>query len=427
MALKKFMARIMINRDFGFLWSGQAISTFGNFFLFLALPIMTYNITGSMTTLGITISLQALPAIIAGPFAGALADRWDRKKTMIISDLIRALLLVPIIFVNDSSLLYVIFAVSFFLSLVGFFFEPAYGAALPRIAGKDNVLKANSLIQTSISIIKILAPLAGAGFLTIAGPQVMIVIDILSFIISAVTILLIKCDISVKNQDRISFASIVNDIKDGICYIAKRNTVIIVLVAFLFLAFFEGIIEVLMLPYVKDILKVGEQGYGLGIAVQGAGQILGSIIIGVAGKKVSTKTLFIFCFISLGLLSIPFVNLNSFPLVALVLCLIGIVVVGFFISTNTIIQTEVEDQFMGRVQNSLNILFQLGMLATTFLAGLTSEVYGVRFILNIGAAIEVVGGIIVFIMLKSSKVKSRTTKAEPLAVEPNCSSQYSEM
>ena len=413
MKQKKLFSRVLISKDFGLLWIGQAVSIFGNFFMFLALPIMTYNITGSTITLGITISLQAIPAIIAGPFAGALVDRWDRKKTMFISDIIRGLILIPIILVPESSRLYTIYAVSFFLSLVGVFFEPAFGAAIPKIAGKDNVLKANSLMQTTVSIVKILAPLAGAAVLSTAGLTALIAVDIISFAASALTIILIRANMKVESQGIISFSTIVTDIKDGVRYIMKRKTVRTVLIAFMFLAFFEGIIEVLMLPYIKDILKAGEQGFGYAIAVQGAGQILGSVIISMLGKKLSSEKLFILCFGSLALLTIPFVNFNSFAAVLPVLFVIGISVVGLFISVNTIIQSTVEDKFMGRVQNSLGILFQVGMLTTTLLAGTLSQIYGIKLILNIGAGIEVAGAVIVVIMLKEKlKIKKTTVEGE---------------
>lgn len=400
---KKFFSKIIINKDFGLLWIGQAVSIFGNFFMFLALPIMTYNITGSTITLGITISLQAIPAILAGPFAGALVDRWDRKKTMYISDILRGIILLPIIFVQGSGRLYAIYAVSFLLSLVGIFFEPAFGAAIPKIAGKDNVLKANSLMQTTVSVVKILAPLAGAAVLAAAGPAALIAVDILSFAVSALTIIFIGTSMKVESEGNISVKTIVQDIKDGVRYITKLKNVRAVLIAFMFLAFFEGIIEVLMLPFIKDILNAGEQGFGYAIATQGAGQILGSVVISFIGKKLSPEKLFALCMGSLALLAIPYINLSNFTAVLPVLCLIGIAVVGLFISANTIIQSTVEDKYMGRVENSLGILFQAGMLTTTLLAGTLSEVYGIVFILNIGIGLEIVGAIVAVSMLGLKK------------------------
>lgn len=404
------LKNIFISRDFTLLWAGQSISVFGNFFMFLALPVMTYNITGSMTALGISISLQALPAIVVGPFAGALADRWDRRKTMIFADIIRALLLTPIILVQGYDRLYAIYSVSFLLSLVGIFFEPAFGAALPRITGKDNVLKANSMIQTTVSIVKVMSPLVGTVVLTLSGPSVLIAADMLSFVVSALTIIFIKTQVSVESTGSISLSSIIKDIEDGVQYILERTTITVVLLAFLFIAFFEGIVEVLMLPYIKDVLEAGTQGFGLAMAVQGAGQILGGIIIGIKGKWISPEKLFVISFSSVAILGIPFVNLKSFAAIIPIICLIGVAVVGLFISINTIIQSTVEDRFMGRVQNSLNILFQIGMLTTTLFSGIMSEIYGIRLILNVGVGIEIAGAIIIIYMFKA-KLKPKAVMA----------------
>lgn len=414
MKFSEVLKKVFINRDYSFLWVGQAVSIFGNFFMFLALPIMTYNITGSMTSLSLTILLQAIPAIVAGPFAGALADRWDRKKTMYISDIIRGLLLIPIIIAQGMERLYVIYAVSFLLSLVGMFFNPAYSASTPRIAGKENILKANSIMETTNSIIKILGPLTGALILTTIGSLYLIAIDIFSFTVSAVTIILIRTDLKMKrSEEKVSLKELTMDIMDGIRYIMKWKAVKSITVAFLFISFFQGVIGVLMLPYLKDILKAGEQGYGYAIAAQGVGQVLGSLIIGIAGKKISTEKLFILCVGGFSILLIPYVNLNSIIALLPVLCLIGIGVVGFFISSNTIIQSTVEDKFLGRVENSLNMIFQAGMLITTLITGLLSEIYGIRFVLNIGASIEIIGAILaISILLRKKKVKKVISQTE---------------
>jgi MFS family permease len=402
MGFKDRIKNVFINRDFNLFWAGQSVSIFGNYFMFLALPIMTYSITGSRMTLGITITLQAVPALIAGPFAGALVDRWDRRKTMLTADIIRALLLMPILLVKGPALIYVVYSVSFLMSLVGIFFEPAFGAALPRIVGKDNILKANSMVQTSVSIIKILAPLAGTAAYTMWGTGALIAIDMFTFAVSAVTILLIKTKMSVDAEVRLTLGLIARDIAEGVRYISGIRAIVVVLVTFLFLAFFEGIVSVLLLPYIKDVLGAGEKGYGLAISVQGAGQILGSIIIALAGRKINAQKLFVLCFIGTAVMGIPFVNAGSYSMMLPVLLIIGIFIVGLFISANTIIQSRVEDRFLGRVENSLGILFQLGILSTTLLAGIMSELYSIRLVLNAGIALEIVGAIIAACLLKGA-------------------------
>lgn len=397
---KSNLDKVFINRNFFLFWLGQAVSIFGNLLLSLALPIMTYNITGRRTTLGLTIMLQAIPVVLAGPFSGALIDRWNKKKTIVIADILRALLLIPLIIVKGRSLLYVIYAVSFSSSLVGIFFEPAFAAAMPKIAGRENVLKANSLIQTIVSIVKLIAPLLGTALYTLLGTGILIGIDILTFIVSIVTMLLINTDLSTMGSENISFKAIKEDIASGIRYISARRKIAIILTASLFLAFFNGIMNVQLLPYVKDVLNAGNQGYGIVVAIQGGGQIIGSIIIGLFGKKMDRGKLCALCFWGIAFVTIPYTNVKTFAMLLPFACLMGFFMTGMFIGINTLIQTTVDESFMGRVDNSFSILLQAGMLVTTLASGILSDRYGVRPVLESAIGIMIIGALMVIPLFK---------------------------
>lgn len=396
--------KIFISRDFFLFWLGQAVSIFGDLLLYLALPIMTYGITGKSATLGLTIMLQAIPVVLAGPFSGALIDRWDKRKTIVTADILRALFLIPLLIVKGRSLLYVIYAVSFSSSLVGIFFEPAFAAAMPRIAGRKNILRANSLIQTIVSIIKLIAPLLGTALYTLLGTGILIGIDSLTFIVSVITMLLIKTDLSTVNNESISFKTVREDISSGIKYITERRKITIILIASLFFAFCSGIINVQLLPYVKNILHAGNQGYGIVIAVQGGGQIIGSIIIGLFVGKIDKGKLCALCFWGMALMVIPYTNVNTFGALLPFACLMGFFMSGMFICINTLIQTTADESFMGRVDNAFSILIQAGMLVTTLSSGILSDRYGVRPVLESAIGVMIIGALIVIPLFK---VKNR--------------------
>lgn len=402
--------RIFINMDFFLFWLGQAVSIFGNLLLSLALPIMTYSITGRKTTLGLTITLQALPVVLAGPFSGALIDRWNKRKTIVTADILRALFLIPLLVVKGRSLLYVIYAVSFSSSLVGIFFEPAFAAATPRIAGRENILKANSLMQTIVSIVKLIAPLLGTALYALLGTGILIIMDILTFMVSVITMLLIKTDLSTNIAENISFKAIREDIISGVRYITARRKITIILMASLFLAFFNGIINVQLLPYVKDVLHAGNQGYGIVVAAQGGGQIIGSIIVVLFVKKLDKGKLCAMCFWGIALVTIPYTNVNTFGALLPFACLMGIFLTGMFIGINTLIQTTVDENFMGRVDNSFSILLQAGMLVTTLASGILSDRYGVRPVLESAIGVMIIGALMVMPLFKIKDEKPVVSK-----------------
>lgn len=140
---------VLANSEFRKLWIGQTISQIGDGLTTLAMMIVINQLTGSTAALaGINIAL-ALPQLLFGMLAGVFVDRWDRKKLMIISDILRGILVLALIFVRDASWIWVFYVVGFLQASVGTFFFPAKGALIPLIVDKELLLAANSLSQTT--------------------------------------------------------------------------------------------------------------------------------------------------------------------------------------------------------------------------------------------------------------------------------------
>src|SRR5215210_3033764 len=99
------MLAVLRQRSFFLLWSGGVLSVIGDFFLFVALPFFVYERTGSALATGAMFIAQTLPRLIFGSVAGVFVDRWDRKKTMVIADLSRALIVLPLLLVAAGATL----------------------------------------------------------------------------------------------------------------------------------------------------------------------------------------------------------------------------------------------------------------------------------------------------------------------------------
>lgn len=103
------MIATLRHRDFALLWIGQAVSTVGNWLLFVALPFYVYSLTGSPLATGATFAASALPPLLLGSVAGVFVDRWDRQRTMVVADLLRAGLLLPLLLVRSPSLIGIVY------------------------------------------------------------------------------------------------------------------------------------------------------------------------------------------------------------------------------------------------------------------------------------------------------------------------------
>src|SRR5512139_1337365 len=129
---------IFRNRNFAFMWSGQLVSTMGSALTSLAASIYVFRLTDSALSVGLMLMSTAAPSLLVGLFAGVFVDRYDRKKIMIASDVLRALLIlaIPFLLPVNVAWLYILVMLS---AAVGQFFNPAHSSVLPDIASEEEL------------------------------------------------------------------------------------------------------------------------------------------------------------------------------------------------------------------------------------------------------------------------------------------------
>lgn len=179
------------NPDFFKLWAGQFVSVIGDKINQIALAVLVYASTGSMLQMGIMLGVSALPAVLFGVFAGVYVDRWDRRRTMVGTDVVRAALVLSIPVVVTWGVPYV-YGIAFIVSTVSLLFEPAKRALIPDLVSQNDLMAANSLDMASTAVAE-LAGLAFGGLLVaVLDTRLAFAIDAATFVISAIAILAIS-------------------------------------------------------------------------------------------------------------------------------------------------------------------------------------------------------------------------------------------
>ena len=178
--------RLALDARFSAMWLGQLISLLGDRLNQVALGVLVYSVTGSALDVGLTFFAATLPNLLFGPFAGTFVDRWDQKRVMVVSDLLRAglVLLVPLAAQRDVHLVYpVVFAVT----TVSIFFRPARSAVLPRIVRPEDLNAANGATWTAENIADIGGYAFAGVFVAFLGTALTIAFwfDAASYLISA--------------------------------------------------------------------------------------------------------------------------------------------------------------------------------------------------------------------------------------------------
>jgi MFS family permease len=185
------MLRVLRSRNYGLLWVSQLISMIGGWALFAALPFYVFSLTGSVLATGIMFLIQVVPPLVLGSVAGVFVDRWDRRWTMVGSNLLQGATLVILLGIRSADMIWLVYLAGFLQSIAAQFFGPANNALLPALVEKDQLLTANSLDSLGENIARLIGPALGGLLLANIGLQGVVLLNIGTFLIAALLIYLI--------------------------------------------------------------------------------------------------------------------------------------------------------------------------------------------------------------------------------------------
>lgn len=388
---------VIRNTNFLKLWAGQAISVFGDMITFLAIPIIVYQMTGSKSALSATVCFRVLPIILLGPFAGALVDRWDRKKIMILSDVLRAMLTVPLLLVPKEYLVVTIYIVVALKSMIGIFFGPSLNSVIPNLVKKEELLQVNSITGMTSNTLQFVTPLIGSALVAKFGARPVLLIDFISFMVSALSIYLVTVPHKLEALERtVNLKSLGSDIAQGFRFIIKSPMLVIIMITTVITQFGQGFIQPLWLPYVVEVLKEPKEKFMLLVSMQGLGSILGSIIIMLLGvrKAKSVKLSYIIFTLGVGIAIFMQITTIKFNIFIMWGTLVGVFFSGYMVATQTIIQHTASDQFMGRVNSTFMMLNQGFMLIAVSISAVFADYLTTRVLFILACSFWLAGCIL---------------------------------
>ena len=173
------------NRSFRFIWLGQVVSLLGDWFNSVALLVLVHRLTGSGLMVGGVFIARMLPAFFLGPVAGVVADRLDRKRVMIASDVLRAGVVLLFLLVRDGGDIWLLYGILFLSMSISSFFDPARSAAVPGIVSRKQLLIANALGGATWSVMLAFGSALGGVVVASAGFRMVFLLDSATFLLSA--------------------------------------------------------------------------------------------------------------------------------------------------------------------------------------------------------------------------------------------------
>lgn len=408
------MIATLRQRNFALLWFGGLISMSGDWMLRIALPIYVYKLTGSTLATSAMFVAEMAPFLLFGSVAGVFVDRWDRKRTMVISNLLLALGILPLLLVRSAEWLWVVYVVAFCESCISQFFSPAENALLPRLVGEEHLIAANSLNSLNNNIARLVGPPLGGLVAGLAGLAGVALVDGASFLIAGVMIALITASGKVERETAMdaveaaarSWTEVWREWLDGLRLIRSQRTITVLFITMAMMSLGEGVFGVMFVVWVSEVLSGGAREIGWLMGSQAIGGLIGGLVVGRIGNSISPPHLLGICSVLFGLFDLALFNyplfLPGFALAVILIIIVGVPGVGVGAATNTLLQSGVRDEYRGRVFAALGTTGALLMLVGTTTAGAIEGVAGPITLLNIQGGAYVLAGLFALLTLRGA-------------------------
>jgi MFS family permease len=383
-----FLQLLKSNRNYRYTWSGQVVSEIGDHFNNVAVfSLALANTHSGLVVTGVMLA-RAIPAVMAGPLAGVLLDRLDRKQIMIASDLIRTFVALGFILAIPRKGAWLLYLLSALLMFASPFFTSGRSAILPAIANKDELHTANSLTQTTQWMTLTLGSFFGGASVMQFGYQWAFVFNALSFLFSAACVSRLHVPGGGFRAQRSSLTETEvvrpwHEYTEGLRYM--RSSPLILGIAMLSIGWASGggAAQILFSLFGEMVFHRGPAGIGYLWASAGVGLLIGGTFAHWLGKRISFasyKAAISICYVLHGGSYVVFSQMPDFWLAAMFLALSRAAVAVSSVLNVSQLLRHVSDEFRGRVFATMETMAWSTMILSMMGAGIASRSWSPRAI-----------------------------------------------
>lgn len=402
-----------VNRNYAFLWGGQAISNLGDliFDTTLTLWIATIIAKGQSwapLAMGGAVLCISIPTFIVGPLAGVFVDRWDKRKTMIIMDLIRAVLIalliliaIPVPFLPGAHLpviwqLAAIYLVILLTTACSLFFNPARLTIIQDVVNEPELERASGLALLTQNTSRIIGPSIAAPLLFVLGLQWALLINALSFVVSAYAVKWVRLSGQKKEPEKQERKGFWYEMNEGLLFLLKNRLLLVILIALSFTIIGESAEQTLGVFFMLNNLHLPTAFYGIIGTVGGLGGILGALGATYAAKRIGTVRSFWIGVTVFGLLFFLFSRLTSFLPALVIIFLVGFPIAAANVAMGPLLLRTIPRELLGRVvavfTTCVSIISIIAICIVSTLASLLNNFHATLWGLSFGPYDSIFGG-----------------------------------
>ncbi|UOE95080.1 MFS transporter [Alkalihalobacillus sp. LMS39] len=371
---------IWVNKNFLFLWSGNAISILTFNIYTLALPIIIYNLTQSALAMSTMRSIEVIPNLLLGFLIGVIVDRYNRKNILLFSIIIQMFMIITLIvlLINNTINIWFLYLVGFFIYAFGNMFSNAYHSILPQLVSKEQLLSANSTISFVKNTINLIGP-AFAGYILLLNYEIGLIITLIGMFMLFICITCIRVPKNEFNDKNNKRKDIIIDMKEGFNFLLKNTEILSSTLMILSINIATSASSAILIFYALESYSLTEKHIGF--------ILTGAAIGGLVASLVSKKVLILFKkrwnVFKLGIFLIAIGNLLNYSAYGWYVLCFGMFSIGFGaliinIHFLTLRQVETPNHLLGRVTGLSSMIMKMAMPISYLIIGFIAEYIQVK-------------------------------------------------
>lgn len=369
------------------MWLGACTSSIGTWMQNLAQSWLVYELTKSAWYLGLDAFLGQIPIFLFSMLGGVVADRKDRRKILVVSQLVQmtcAILLACLVGFGAVAVWHVLL-LSFVVGTAQAFGGPAYQAMIPSLVQKEDLQNAIAMNSIQFNVARVIGPTIGGVTLSTFGATWCFGLNALSFVAVIFTLL----SVAPRPPANLGKEPVLESMKVGLRFM-RDHSVMGGLVVLAFLMTLLGLPIMTFLPvFAERVFHLGKEAYSEMLVISGLGSVAGGIIVAATTHVAHKGRLALGSLLALGLFITGFAMSSNFYIACLMLFLGGAALIACFGLVSSLVQTQTQDSMRGRVMSIYNVAFRGGMPFGAFASGKLIESFSAPHVLAVNGLLLV--------------------------------------
>ncbi len=409
---KTGMLAVLQNRGFLALWLSQLVSKVGDNFAVIAALVLINQLAARS---GIAVVVMAAAVTVPQLFAlasGVFVDRFSRKTVMIVSDFLRAAVVLLVLLVQKPGQLYILYITAFLLMSFGALYIPARNASIPNMVPEGHLLTANALVQATELVSLIVGAFLASLVISLTSVYTAFVIDSATFLLSGILLFWTHIPNAKRSgapaAPRGEFRRFWEDFKEGVRYIGSNKPLLQLMAITTVATLGLSATTLLAAAYFEQLLGISAEYQGFLLGTEGIGMALGAALISAYASWARSRQIVSVTMIALGVGILVFALAPVYWLVLLGALLVGLCVVSARTTLAAMTQALVSDAQRGRVESAMVTVIGLGSMGALMMAGLLGDIVGPKSVFMLTGILVLLAGVASIFSLRGAEEKILT-------------------